>query len=114
MPETIPNTTYTHLKPRYSFRKVCKIFNIHEDTLRAWMRDGVRGADGRRIDIAFMKLGPRKVEFECDEIERVYAAMRCFSAAPDANVLPFRSRRDESRALAEAPAQRTRDRAATG
>jgi predicted site-specific integrase-resolvase len=65
-----------HLKPRYKFHKVCKIFGIHEDTLRSWMRDGVPLPGGRRTKIHFISRGLRGKEFECDEVERVYQEIR--------------------------------------
>ncbi len=86
----LPAAPTGHLKLRYKFHKVCKIFGIHEDTLRSWMRDGVPLPDGTRVKIHFVHLGPRRKEFEVDEIERVYQALRDSSDGTDADVLPFR------------------------
>jgi DNA-binding transcriptional MerR regulator len=88
-----------HLKPRYKFHKVCKIFGIHEDTLRSWMRNGVPLPGGRRTRIHFIARGLRGKEFECDEVERVYQEIRA-SGAEEADVLAFpnESDRDERRA----------------
>jgi len=81
--------TFDHLKPRYSFSKVCEIFEIHESTLRRWMKEGVPLADGRKTLMQFIPLGPRKTVFEKDEIERVYREMREASGEEGADVIPF-------------------------
>jgi DNA-binding transcriptional MerR regulator len=60
-----------HLKPRYSESRVLKIFNISKSTLRRWEREGL---------ITPVRLGPRKVEFEVDEVERRYRQCRKNSA----------------------------------
>lgn len=67
---------FDHLKPRYSFNKVCEILEIHQTTLRRWMKEGVPLADGRKIPMRYVPLGPRKIVFERDEIERIYREMR--------------------------------------
>ena len=89
-----------HLKPRYSKRKVCRIFNVHRDTLDAWIRDGVPLANGRRTRLRYVPLGRRK-EFECDEVERVYQEL-CASTVEedDGDLLAFPDEedRDERRA----------------
>lgn len=82
-----------HLKPRYNLRRVLRIFNIHEDTLHAWLRDGVPLANGRRTRFRYVPIGPRKKEFEVAEVERVFQLM-CAStvdheAGEDADILPF-------------------------
>lgn len=100
MPLTSQTSTveHGHLKQRYSSRKVCRIFGIHEDTLNNWLREGVRLANGRRIRIHYIPIG-RKKEFEVEEIERVYQELRA-SSVEEADVLPFpdESDRDERRA----------------
>ena len=68
-----------HLKPRYSSRRVQRLFGIHEDTLRSWLRNGVPLLNGRRARLSFVPIGTRKTEFEVDEVERVYQMMK---AAP--------------------------------
>jgi hypothetical protein len=90
MGSTPGQSVFGHLKPRYNFRKVCRIFNVHEDTLKAWLRDGVPLANGKRIRLRYVPLGPKKKEFECDEVERVYQEM-CASTVEDgdADVLEF-------------------------
>lgn len=97
-----------HLKLRYSFLKVCEIFEVHPDTLRRWMRDGVPLSNGERVRIHFIPLGPRRTVFERDEVERVYQLLRASSI--NADVLPFpeedgerdeRRTRGESRRLAD-------------
>jgi predicted site-specific integrase-resolvase len=56
-----------HLKPRYSETRVCRIFNISHTTLKRWITEGL---------IAAVKIGPRKLEFEVDEVERRYRVCR--------------------------------------
>ncbi len=71
---------FEHLKPRYSFNRVCSIFNVHPHTLRSWMASGVPGPNGHRIELGYIKLGARKTLFEQDEVERVYRALKTSSA----------------------------------
>lgn len=70
---------FDHLKPRYSFNRVCNIFGVHENTLRNWLLEGVPAAEGRKIKLHCIRIGVRKTEFEQDEVERVYLAMKAAS-----------------------------------
>ena len=87
--------TLGHKQPRYKFPTVCRIFGVHEDTLRDWMKRGVPLRDGTRMRIAFLPLGLRKIEFEVAEVERVYQALRGSSLTDDyadlrdGDVVPF-------------------------
>lgn len=82
------------------------------------MREGVRLANGRRTNLDFIWFGPRKTEFEKDEIERVYNEIRAASLEAIRNgTLPSsdeeerdeRSERAEERELRwERPAVRRR------
>ena len=56
-----------HLKPRYKEAKVLKIFGISRQTLKRWIDDGL---------IAAVRISPRRVEFEVDEVERRYRVCR--------------------------------------
>ena len=67
---------FEHLKQRYSFNKVCEIFEVHETTLRRWMKDGVPLPNGENVRLPFIPLGPRKTVFEKEEVERVFQAMK--------------------------------------
>jgi transposase-like protein len=91
-----------HLKLRYPFRRVCKIFGVHPDTLHRWLREGIPIGNGRKIRIHYVPLGPRRKEFEIEEVERVYQELRA-SSVEEADVLDFpdESDRDERRARAE-------------
>lgn len=86
----VPN--YGHLKQRYTFRKVCRIFGITEQKLREWMREGVMLRNGERLRIHYIPIGPRKIEFECDEVERIYQALRSSSISEEGEVLDFPER----------------------
>lgn len=87
---------FEHLKKRYSFRMVCRILGISARTLHRWLKEGIPLPGGRRISIECVQLGPRKKEFECDEVERVYQLLK---AASDGEVIPFpdSDQRDELR-----------------
>jgi hypothetical protein len=70
-----------HTKARYSLRKVARIFNVAESTFKEWLRaGGVPLPDGTRIRMYFIPIG-RKIEFEVDEVERVYQLLREFSVS---------------------------------
>lgn len=72
--ESGPNErAFEHLKPRYSFRRVVSIFGISETTLRRWIRDG---------KIVAIYVGPRNIQFEREEVERVYRRCRRRSVPP--------------------------------
>lgn len=77
---------FGHLRKRYSFPFVCKIFGVHEDTLKDWIRSGVRLPGGNRIRLNFVWLGPRRKEFEADEVERVYQLLNTGSPTCDASI----------------------------
>jgi predicted site-specific integrase-resolvase len=72
--------TFGHLKPRYSFNKVCRIFGVHADTLHRWLREGVPLGNGRRTHLRYIQLGPRKKEFDCEEVERVFTELSASTA----------------------------------
>ncbi|HET7437501.1 MAG TPA: hypothetical protein VFN10_22545 [Thermoanaerobaculia bacterium] len=79
-----------HKKPRYSFQRACRELRVGEKKLREWMRYGVLLATGRREPIHYIPLGPRQVEFEVEELERIYQCLRTSSVeAAEADVLPF-------------------------
>jgi transposase-like protein len=72
--------TFGHLKPRYSFHKVCRIFGVHPDTLNRWLREGVPLGNGRRTYLRYVQIGPRKKEFDCEEVERVFNELTASAA----------------------------------
>ena len=78
MPSLTPPPVYGFMKPRISIHKVCEILGVHEDTMRDYMRRGVLLPDGSRMPIYFIKK-PRRTEFECEEVERIYQALRICS-----------------------------------
>lgn len=90
-----------HTKPRYTFNRVCMIFGIHRDTLYRWLRDGVPLANGQRIKMHFIPVGKIGKEFEVDEIERVYQAMRA-SSIENVIIFPDEEDRPEHRSRGEA------------
>jgi hypothetical protein len=69
--DPIPHEDYLHLKPRYDFRETCGIFDVHAQTLRAWMRRGVPLPNGRRARLTFVRLGLRKTVFFQEDIDRI-------------------------------------------
>lgn len=71
---------YDHLKPRYSFDRVCRILNCSRDTLHDWCLNGVPGPGGQRIQLRWVPLG-RKIEFECEEVERLYQELKKLAEA---------------------------------
>lgn len=83
------NPTQRHLQPRYNLRKVCRVFNIHRNTLNSWIKDGVPLANGRRTRLPYVPLGPRKKEFECEQVERVYQELCASAAEEEGDVLSF-------------------------
>ena len=78
-------TNHDHTKARYSFHKVCRIFNCSRDTLKDRLRRGFPRPDGSRIKLRYIQLG-RAMEFEVDEVERVY---RQLSSDTFGDVLQF-------------------------
>lgn len=87
-PSTLP--AFDHVKPRYSSRKVCEIFEISPRTLRRWLNEGVPLRDGRKLTLHSIPLGPRKTVFEKEEVERVYRELREVGQEGLAEILPFR------------------------
>ncbi len=100
--------TYEHLRQRYSFAKVCKIFNCSSETLMEWIRHGVPLRDGRRVRLECIPLGARRIEFECDEIERVYKLLKS-AGVVEADILDFPD--EDVREQRRSPATKKRDRA---
>ncbi|MGN6185064.1 MAG: hypothetical protein ACTHQM_15590 [Thermoanaerobaculia bacterium] len=73
-----------HTKPRYSEAKTAKILSSTPKTLREWLREGgIPLPGGTRIPIVFVVLGMRKIEFEVDEVERVYRLLKRSRLADD-------------------------------
>jgi len=71
------NPLPSHTLPRYSLRKTARIFGCHEKTFREWMRDGgIPLPNGERVFIQCVPLGWRKIEFEQDEVQRVYEELK--------------------------------------
>lgn len=95
-----------HTKMRYSLRKTARIFGCHDDTFRDWLREGgIPLPNGDRVVIEFVPLGVRKIEFEQEEVERVYQELKARGREMLADILAFpedEAERDERRARASA------------
>jgi hypothetical protein len=77
MPVLTIAATPQHIKPRYSETKTARILSSTPKTLRDWLREGgIPLPGGIRIPITFVLLGKRKIEFEVEEVERVYQLLK--------------------------------------